>query len=305
MADKKKWDGKAKGSTLGNLIFIKIISVIGPFPAYLLLLLVPWYYALFDHEGILALRKFRKRLGFKSTNIWHLYRHFSSFGMELIDRVAFNIIKKPPFKYTFVNENYISDALSHGKGAIMLSAHIGNWEIAGNLLFDHFNTCIHVVMLDNEQQKIKDVFREAIEKRLFKTILISQYGLDMIIPIKSALKNNEIVCFHGDRVIGQSGVSLPFFGEKAEFPIGPFQIAAITGAPIVPVFIVKDSMYHYTFMAYDPITFDDATRENRSVRIRQAMESYVIILEDVAKKYPYQWFNFFDIWASDKDNEVI
>lgn len=297
MADKKRWDGKGKGSALGNLIFIKTITLLGTLPAYILLLLIACYYTLFDRAGIRALRKFRKRVGFKHTTLWHLYKHFFSFGMVLIDRVAFSIIKKPPFKFTFINDKIISDTLAQGKGVIVISAHIGNWEIAGNLIADRFNTATYAVIMDNEKQKVKEVFKEVTEKRRFKTILISQDGLDMMVPIKEALNNNGIVCFHGDRVINSPRVKLPFLGETAEFPPGPFQIAAITGTSIIPVFLLKKGMYHFATMTYAHIPFDNITRENRDSHIRKAMELYVSILEDIAKKHPYQWFNFYDIWA--------
>ncbi len=297
MADKKSWDGKAKGSVLGNLIFVKVIAAFGPLSAYVLLTLVALLYTLFDRVGGAALRSFRKRAGFSASSIRHLYKHFFTFGMSLIDRVAFVNFKKSPYTFTFDNESHIVDALAHGKGVIAVSAHIGNWEMAGNLLADHFDSCIHAVILDNERQKIKAVFKETTERRRFNIIPISNDGLKMMVPIKDALNHNEIVCFHGDRVFDSSRVSIPFLGEPAEFPIGPFQIAAITGAPIITVFMLKTSMYHFTTTASTPIYFDDITRENREAHIKKAMESYVSFMENIVKKHPYQWFNFYDFWA--------
>ena len=102
MPEKQKWDGKAKGSALGNYIFVKIIETYGAFAAYALLCLVAWHYVFFDRPGIQALKKFRKRAGFKHTSIFHLFMHFSAFGMVLIDRVASSIKKTTPFKFTFI-----------------------------------------------------------------------------------------------------------------------------------------------------------------------------------------------------------
>lgn len=296
MAEKKKWDGKAKGSALGNLIFIKIIETYGPFAAYALLGLVAWHYAIFNHAGIRALKKFRKNAGFKHTNIFHLFRHFYSFGMVLIDKVTFSIKKNPPFKFTFINENIISEALAQGKGVILLSAHIGNWEIIGNLLSDRLSAHTYAVLLDNDKQEIKEVFKSVTENRRFTTITMTGNILDVIIPIKAALANNGIVCFLADRFISSSKVKIRFFGEETSFPTGPFEIAAITGTPILPVFSIKDSLTHFTTKAYRPIAFENVTKENRREYIRQAMEIFIATLEDVAKKHPYHWFNFYDVW---------
>ena len=300
MAEKGKWDGRAKGGALGNLIFRKIIQTFGPFAAYALLGFVAWYYAIFDHAGIRALRKFRKNAGFEHTNIFHLYRHFYSFGMALIDKVTFSIKKNPPFTFTFINENNISEALSQGKGVILLSAHIGNWEIIGNLLSDRISANTYAVLLDNEKPEIKEVFKEVTKSRRFITINISNNILDVIIQIKEALKNNGIVCFLADRFISSSKTKLQFFGEEAVFPTGPFEIAAITGAPILPVFTVKDSMTHFTAKAYPSITFEGITRNNRNEHIKEAMKSFISNMESEAKKHPYQWFNFFDVWEDGK-----
>ena len=296
MTDKLKWDGKAKGSALGNLIFKKIIETCGPFAAYALSCLVAWYYVFFDRPGIQALKKFRKNAGFKHTNIFHLFRHYYSFGMVLIDKVTFSIKKNPPFKFTFINENMISEALAQGKGVILLSAHIGNWEIIGNLLSDRLSTPTYAVLFDNEKQKIKKVFKSVTENRRFATVTMTDNILDVIIPIKEALKNNGIVCFLADRFISSSKVTMQFFGEEATFPTGPFEIAAITGTPILPVYSIKDSLTHFTTKSYQPILFENSTKENRQEHIRQAMETFITTLEDVAKQHPYQWFNFYDVW---------
>lgn len=298
MSKNLKWDGKAKGSSLGNLIFVQIISLVGILPAYFLLFFVSWYYAFFDRKSIVALKEFRKRVGFKSTHIWQLHRHFFSFGVALIDRVAFLLSKKQRFSYNLTNEKYLLDSLKLEKGVIILSGHVGNWEIAGNYLYDIFKLNINVVMMDNEQQNIKNIFKSATSKRRFKTILMRGNGIEYIIKIKEALNNNEVVCFHGDRVLGSSGVKMPFLGKNADFPAGPFQIAAITEAPIIPFFLVKEGYKHYCTKVYKPLLGKFISKEKRNQEINSALKSYISILEDMARKYPYQWYNFYDFWEN-------
>jgi predicted LPLAT superfamily acyltransferase len=298
MSRDSKWDGKGKGSRLGNLIAMKIILFFGPLPAYGVVVMAALRYTLFDRVGIKALRKFRKAIGLKSTNIFHLHRHFCSFGFSLVDKFAFLTSRKPRFRYTCINEDAIAKILDEkGKGAILVSAHIGSWEIAGKLFTNRNKTRIHAIILDNEHEKLKEVYRKALDNREFSLIRVSPDSLDLMLPVKDALQKNEIICMSGDRVIGQTGVEIPFFGNRALFPAGPFQIAAITGAPVIPVFVVKDRMNHYTLKAFDPICFDNVTRENRADLVQQGMETFVGNLEEISRKYPYQWFNFYDIWT--------
>ena len=296
MGKNLSWDGKAKGSTLGNLIFIKIISFFGIIPAYILLFFVSWYYVFFDKKSVFALKKYRLRVGFNSTRIWDLHRHFFSLGMGLIDRVAFLLNKKHSFTFSLTNEDYLADSLKKEKGVIILSGHIGNWEIAGNYLYDVFKLKINIVMMDNEQQSIKEVFRNAMSNRRFKTIVLTENGIDCIIQIKRALQNNEVVCFHGDRIIGSSGVQLPFLGKSTNFPDGPFHISAITHSPIIPFFLVKEGFNNYCTKVFKPIVIQDNSKEKRNREINMAMKSYVKILEKIVKNYPYQWLNFYNYW---------
>jgi predicted LPLAT superfamily acyltransferase len=274
-----------------------LIKVFGPFPAYLLLAFVCLHYVFFDRGGKKGLRQFRTRLGLEKNDLVSLYRHYYTFGTALIDRITFLVRQKHPFHYTCVNENLITDARGRGRGAILLSAHIGNWEIAGNLLHKRLDTPINLVMLDNEQQWIKEVFREVTTLRNVTVIPITQNSLDMMIQIRTVLAANQLVCFHGDRVLGSSGVQKMFLGALAEFPAGPFQIAAITGAPVIPVFTIKTGLTSYTFQASAPILFENVSRQNRQNTIETAMETYIKILETMARRYPYQWYNFYEFWG--------
>jgi predicted LPLAT superfamily acyltransferase len=214
----------------------------------------------------------------------------------LIDRVDFLISKKQNFTFSLTDENYLMDALKMGKGAIILSGHIGNWEIAGNYLYDVFKLNINIVMMDNEHKNIKKIFKNIVSKRRFKIITLTENGIDFIIHIKKALQNNEIVCFHGDRTVGSSGVRLPFLGKSASFPDGPFHIAAVTNSPIIPFFLVKEGFNHYCTKVFKPLVIQYGSKEKRNGEITAAMKSYVEILEKIVKNYPYQWFNFYNYW---------
>ncbi len=296
MTGKVSWDGKAKGSVLGNLIFIKLISLAGVIPAYILCFFVTWKYVFTDHDAVRALKEFRTRIGLGSPSRWHLFRHFYSFGTAMIDRIAFMTRKRTPFTFTYNGDCYYHEAHGGGKGVITVSAHVGNWEIAGNQFAVHFNEHMHVVILENEQEAIKRIFKNVVDNRQFSTIAFSSEGLAMMVPIREALRKNEIVGFHGDRIINDAYLSLPFLGKQAKFPAGPFYIAAITGAPVLPVFLIKTGLFHFTSRTFPPIYLNDIPRENRDSYIQTAMEKYVSILETMVRNYPYQWYNFYQFW---------
>jgi predicted LPLAT superfamily acyltransferase len=296
MTGQAAWDGKSRGSSTGTRIFIRIISVVGPFPAYVLCIFVSLYYAFFDAKGGAALRSFRSHLG-RTTTVWHLFRHFFAFGMSLIDRYAFLTGRHRWFRFESFREDVMAQAAAKGVGAILLGAHIGNWEIAGNILPQKLNFPIYCVMLDAEDGDVREMFRKALDARKTTVIPVGPDGLDFVFRVRDALSHNGIVCMHGDRDMGAKGQKHNFLGEDVVFPMGPFAIAAATCAPIVPIMVTKRGLRTYVFKAYAPILFEGITRENRDKYIFTAMERYVGILEQVVKERPYEWFNFYDYWA--------
>jgi predicted LPLAT superfamily acyltransferase len=300
-----QWDGASKGSAAGHWVFFRLISLFGLWPAYLLLVFVAFYYVLKDRTAGWAVGIFRKHLGRKAS-FADIYRHFFSFGMSLIDRYAFLIGKQSLFTFETIREDLIVSALAGKKGAILLGAHIGNWELAGNLLSDRIKADIYYVMVDAEKSDVRSVSKQALAQRRIKPIPVGQGGLELVLSVRNALQNNGLVCMHGDRTIGQKGppkgAQHSFLGENVTFPTGPFAIAASTGTPIIPIVVTKRGMSKYIFKAYAPMQFDGVTAENRDKYIFTAMERYVGILEQVAKEHPLQWFNFYDFWAATPDS---
>jgi len=292
-----QWDGTSKGSAAGHWIFFRLISLFGLWPAYMLCIFVSVYYVLTDKAAARAIRIFREHLGKLTTPI-DLFRHFYSFGVSLLDRYAFLIGKQGLFTFEAIREDLIVSALSAKKGAILLGAHIGNWELAGNLLSDRIKADIFYVMKDVEKDDIRSVSKPALQRRRITPIPVGNNGLELVMAVRNALKDNGLVCMHGDRMAGTKGAQHSFLGKQVTFPTGPFAIAATTGAPIIPIVVTKRGLSTYSFKAFAPMQFDGVTNENRDKYIDTAMERYVGILEQIAKETPLQWFNFYDFWSS-------
>ena len=282
------WDGKTKGSLAGYQIFIFSIKIFGVQAAYSLLRVVSLYYYFTAQTSKKALREFYELGLHKTTQEANrlIRRNFFLFGQTLIDRVAFLIGKGKLFDHTFENEQYLIDIKNQGKGGILLSAHLGNWETAGNLLKGRITPTINIVMLDAEVEKIKQFMDQSTGGSRFQIIPIKD-DLSHVIKISNALKNNEFVAIHADRFLeGAKFIDLDFLGQRARFPLGPFIIASKFDSPVTFVFAAKDDKFHYHLSATEPIT----------VRLKpeQIAEKYVKELESKVKVYPEQWFNHYN-----------
>jgi predicted LPLAT superfamily acyltransferase len=293
---KRRWDGRSQGPWLGNLIFMKLIAWGGLAPAYLLLKFVAYWYSRRDDKTMRVIASFYRQIGMIPLPD-RIYRHVVAFGESLIDGYAFLYRRELPFTYLYEGEEHIQAALQQGNGLILLTAHIGNWEIAGNLLFDRLRTRVNFIMLDEEREPMRQIFSAAIDNRRIKIIPVSDDPLAMMVKVRKVLADNEILCIPGDRISGtEESRLLPFFGKNARFPAGPFVFGAITGAPIIAVFCVKQRRRRFLLKVYGSISFEGVKRETRNLVVDNAMREYVRILENIVRDYPDQWFNLYDFW---------
>ncbi len=285
------WDGKSKGTVLGYKIFVSIIRKAGVKPAYLLLFFVASYYFLFlDNQSIYYY--FRKRLGYSAWKARAaVFKSYFTFGQTIIDKVAISAGLRDQFTYEFDGVELLKETLAAKKGAVLISAHMGNFEIAEYFFSEiDLDFQINLVTIDQEDTAIK-AYLERIKKPSVKLILIKE-DMSHIFEINEALSKNEVVCFTGDRYVqGSKFLEDELLGETARFPAGPFMIASRLGVPVIYVYVMKEDNLHYHLYARE------AKVKHRDAK--GLLRSYTDHLQQMIEKYPLQWFNYFDFWSKD------
>jgi predicted LPLAT superfamily acyltransferase len=110
------------------------------------------------------------------------------------------------------------------------------------------------------------------------------------------------VCMHGDRFVkGSKTIACEFLGEQADFPTGPFYLAMKYGVPVSFVFAMKEANRHYHFYATPPKYYlQQPSPGKRDNMIKLIMADYIAAIEEKVKKYPYQWFNYYNFWHEPK-----
>ncbi len=288
------WQGKSKATPLGYRIFVSILKNIGVLPAYFLLRLVSLYYFLFSYKSSKPIYSFfHKRIGFgKISSLFKLYKNYYLFGQSLIDRVVVMADIPNRFSFNFDGEEHLRDMVAQKKGGLLLSAHIGNWEIAGHLL-KRLNTKINIVMYDEEHEKIKQ-YLDSVTGEKYMHIITIKSGLSHIYEISEAFKNNEFVCMHADRFLeGNKTFRHPFLGSEASFPMGPFILAAQFKVPVSFTFAMKETTWHYHFSATKPKEYGYSSKE---VYMKEVLDGFAVEMERKVKQYPEQWYNFYNFW---------
>jgi len=294
------WKGQSRGNILGYKIFVFTLKHLGISFAYFILVFVAFYFFLFSRKSSkTSYYYFRNRLKYsKLKSVWSIYLNYFVFGKILLDKFAILGGLKGKFTYNFDGEHNLRDMASNKTGGIIVNAHIGNFEIAGQLL-ERLNTKINVLMLDAEHQKIKNFVSDVLSNKDVNIIPI-QADYTHIVPISEALINKELIAMAGDRFIEESKVfEVDFLGEKALFPSGPFYLAARFGVPVTFAFAMKESKSHYHFYASAPESIKRYRDiEEQDKELKKFVEKFAKEFERILRMYPLQWFNYYQFWKT-------
>ncbi len=286
-----EWEGKSKGTVLGYKIFIFFIRKLGVRSAYGLLYFVALYYVFFAGKSTRSIYYYlSKRLKYPvSKALFGIYKSYYTFGKTIIDKAAISSGLKNQFTYECDGVENITDLLDKKQGGIMISAHVGNFEIA-EFFFEEIDTRsqISLVTTDAEHENIKEYMEKVTVRSKVKFILVKD-DLSHIFEINNALTNGELVCFTGDRYMkGQKLLTESLMGKEANFPAGPFLLASRLNVPVLFVYVMKETNKHYHLYARK------AEVKNRDAQ--GLLKKYTESVEWMLKKYPLQWFNYFDFW---------
>ena len=288
------WQGKSKGNKAGYQVFVWILRNFGLLPAYFLLRFVALYFFLFSWQSSRQIYLlYHHKLGYsRIKSFFKIYTNYYLLGQSIIDKVVVMSGIKNNFTYDFDGEENLREIASLQKGGMLLSAHIGNWDIAGHLL-KRLDTRIHIIMFDGEQEKIKEYLNNITGKKSINIIFIKN-DLSHIYEISEAFNNNELVCMHADRFLeANKTMTNNFLGETARFPMGPFLLASKFKVPVSYVFAIKESRFHYHFFASKIKNYSNL---EKSVVMEKMLSEFASEMEEKVRRYPEQWFNYFNFW---------
>ncbi|SFN18764.1 Predicted acyltransferase, LPLAT superfamily [Paenimyroides ummariense] len=288
-----QWSGKSKGTILGYKIFVYCIKKLGIRAAYSVLVFVAFYYFVAYPTSFKAMFSyFRHRQQFSFFKaVFAVYKSYFTFGQVLIDKIAISAGLRNKFTFDFDGIDILKQLLSEGKGGILISAHIGNFEIAEKFFADiDFNCQIHIVTVDQEHSVIKQYLESITDEKPNVQFIYVKEDMSHIFEINDALSKNHLICFTGDRYFDQSRtMQAELLAKEAHFPAGTFMLASRLKTPVAYVYVMKEPNLHYHLY----------TRRAPEFKHRDAqavLNSYTDSVSQMLKKYPYQWFNYFDFW---------
>lgn len=234
-------------------------------------------------------RFYRKRMGNgRLKSALKTYQNHCLFGQVVIDKFAMYAGKK--FRIEIEGLEHYQELTTREESFIQLSSHMGNYEIAGYTLPQDKKTLNALVFFGEKESVMTN------RARLFSGTNIKMIPIrpDMghLFEIDQALQRGETVSMPADRIFGsQKKLLIPFLGQVANFPYGPFSIATMRGLQVLAVHVMKEKSRTYKIYA-TPLLYNlEAPRQEQ---IKELAEKYVTELERMVNLYPTQWYNYFE-----------
>lgn len=225
----------------------------------------------------------------------HVYGLFRNFAKYLVDFFKFPKFTRDEVYRTVevVGTENIDKCLAAGKGAILLSMHLGNWEMGGQVI-GALGYPLHAIALEHGDKRINDLF---LRQRGMNDMKVIPLGIQ-VKQCFNVLKRNELLAIVGDKDYTSNGEYIEFFGKKALIPKGPAFFSLKTGAPILITVVVRKSDDTFRLSIEKPISFEPTG--DRDKDITAMMREYLKVMESYIRETPEQWYAFRRVWDQEK-----
>jgi len=211
------------------------------------------------------------------------------FGRMFMEVLAFPVIKRNINQYVrIVGKENMIEALAHGRGAVLATAHSGNWELLGGALALNGFPMIGVAQKQTNEQM--DQFINEYRTLVGMHVTYKSGVREMI----RLLGEGKVIGMLMDQNAGRNGVIVNFFNRPASAPQGPAFLARMKNAPIVPAFITENKDGTHTVIVKEPVWVNQT--EHREQDILAATQQLTSIIEQHIQAYPHEWFWLHNRW---------
>ena len=184
-----------------------------------------------------------------------------------------------------------------GRGFILLTGHLGNWEVGSMLPSAAGGRTVHVVREAETDPRAQDYVANLIRQQAGGGHYITHFAEDpqLGMLLLDALRRGEIVALQGDRPrAGGRVANVTLFGRPFPLPVGPAALARAAGVPLVPVFVFREGRRRYRCEIRPPI--EAPVTADRRADIEAVLRRFAGELESAIASEPYQWFCFRRVW---------
>jgi len=223
-------------------------------------------------------------------------RLFINYAKYLVDYTRMDLLREDNFRHlinAFQGKEHIDQAFSLGKGGLILTAHLGNWEMGGVFL-TLMDYPLNVITAQDVETRLHDYRTRLRQLQKIKVITLND-TLSSSLAVLKALKANELVALLGDRDLFDKGIPVQFFGKTVFFPFGPALLAHLSEAALIPTFVLLGPKDKYLCRAEPPIEL--RRTGNRDEDLAVNTQRIATLTEKFIRSYPDQWYTFYDYFS--------
>jgi predicted LPLAT superfamily acyltransferase len=251
----------------------------------------------FRHLGAAAPRGATPRPGWLSA-----YRHMLAFAQSGFDKLAAWSGRVDETDVEFEDRSAFEALVASGKGALVIGAHLGNLEMTRALAAHGAHAKVTAVVYTEHARRFNSVLASASSEFSRHLLEVRDFGPETAMLMQQRVDAGELLVIVGDRVPAHEAgrtTDAQFLGASAPFAQGPYVLAHALGCPVYLFFCLKE---HDGYRLYfEPFAERiELPRRERAQHLAAWAQRYATRLEHYCRKAPYQWFNFFDFWASPK-----
>ena len=292
----RQWTGITGGGMLGQKLLIILFKFVNVKAVYWILWLVVPFYMLINRKSYKAIyHYFRQQWSEPPLKAFYkTYRNHIIFGQCMFDRLAVYAGQRDAFKQQTTGYEHIERWMQNKSGFVVATAHAGNFEIGG-YLSGQMQKSMLTMTFGGESEVITSNRAQQLNANNI-TALNNSADMTHLFILRNALLEGKMVTILCDRMLGsEKSIECPFLNGRADFPQGAFALAVNVNVPIVAVFVMKEkrSVYHVYFTPLEIVNIENMSRQEK---ISAYAKKYVAALETVLRKYPEQWFNFYEFW---------
>ena len=255
---------------------------------------VALYFLLLAPTSRAASRAYLRRVLLREPGWRDLYRHFLSFATTVHDRVYLLNGRFDLFDIAVYGSEPVHELVRAGQGAFLLGAHLGSFEIIRAVGRERALP-VAMVMYEENARRINAAL--AAINPAVRPDIVPLGRVDSMLLVRDRLDQGTVLGILADRTVqSEAGAPMDFLGAPADFPLGPFRLAAMLRRPVIFMAGLYLGGNRYAIY-FEPLAdFSDVTREQRGREMELAMGRYVACLERYCRMAPYNWFNFFSFW---------
>ncbi|RPI77609.1 MAG: hypothetical protein EHM45_08460 [Desulfobacteraceae bacterium] len=197
---------------------------------------------------------------------------------------------------------HLQNAMQSGQGAILITPHLGHWEL-GSVLLTMRKIPLYAITLRDPEKKVQDFRDQSRAGMGVQSIHIDPERFETVLKVVRLLKENAFVALLGDRWEGGKKAKVTFFGQEVFFPVGAAALALASGAPLIPAYTILRGNGRYATHAEEPIWVRRQPGVETAELLVQKTQELARVFEKAISQYPDQWYHFYDYWERFRANE--